>query len=105
MKKCLQPAYAIAILFLLICISALPVNAQAEIITVCPAGCNFTSIQDAINHAADGDTIQVMSGSYNEVITINRSVTLVGINSSGEIPHVGRYTICLLYTSPSPRDS
>ncbi|MEI7433704.1 MAG: NosD domain-containing protein [Methanomicrobiales archaeon] len=102
MKKCLQPAYAIAILFLLICISALPVNAQAEIITVCPAGCNFTSIQDAINHAADGDTIQVMSGSYNEVITINRSVTLVGINSSGEIPHVGRYTMPVAVTISAP---
>ncbi|MEI6293057.1 MAG: NosD domain-containing protein, partial [Methanomicrobiales archaeon] len=77
-------------------------NAQADVITVCPTGCNFSSVQDAINVAADGDTIQVMSGSYNEVIDVNRSVNLVGIKSSGEYPHIGRYTIPVAVTISSP---
>jgi PKD repeat protein len=102
MKKCLLPAYAIAILTAIICISVIPVNAQADVITVCPTGCNFSSVQDAINFAADGDTIHVMSGSYNEVIDINRSVNLVGINSSGEYPHIGRYTMPVAVSISSP---
>jgi PKD repeat protein/nitrous oxidase accessory protein NosD len=102
MKKCLLPAYAIAILTAIICISVIPVNAQADVITVCKTGCNFSSVQDAINSAVDGDTIQVMSGSYNEVIDINRSVNLVGINSSGEYPHIGQYTMPVAVTISTP---
>ncbi|MEI6841955.1 MAG: right-handed parallel beta-helix repeat-containing protein, partial [Methanomicrobiales archaeon] len=102
MKKCFQPAYALAILSVIICISVIPLNAQADVITVCPAGCNFTKIQDAINYAADGDSIQVMSGSYNEVIEINKSVNLSGIASSGEYPHIGRYTMPVAVTVSAP---
>ena len=56
-----------------------------NVIAVCPSGCNFTSVQDAINHASDGDTIEVMNGSYNEVIDINKSVNVIGIAGSGDI--------------------
>ncbi|MCX6701432.1 MAG: right-handed parallel beta-helix repeat-containing protein, partial [Methanomicrobiales archaeon] len=102
MKKCLQPAYALAILSVIICISVIPLNAQAEVITVCPTGCNFTHIQDAINFATGGDTILVMSGSYNEVIDVNKSVNLSGIASSGEYPHIGRYTMPVAVTVSAP---
>jgi parallel beta-helix repeat protein len=102
MKTFLLPAYSIAILSFIICISVIPVNAGAGIITVCPSGCDFTSIQDAINSAADGDTIQVMSGSYNEVIDITKPVNLVGIESSGTFPHVGQYTKPVAVTISAP---
>ncbi len=102
MKKCFQSAYALAILSVIICVLVFPVNAQADVITVCPAGCNFTGVQAAINSAADGDTIQVMSGSYNEVIDINKSVNLTGIASSGEYPHIGRYTMPVAVTVSAP---
>jgi parallel beta-helix repeat protein len=39
---------------------------------------NYTKIQDAINHANDGDTVFVFNGTYVEYIIINRSITLIG---------------------------
>ena len=42
---------------------------------------NFTTIQDAINVALDGDAIKVSPGLYDERIVINRSVTLLGASS------------------------
>lgn len=39
---------------------------------------NFTSIQDAINNASNGDTIYVYNGTYIENIVVNKSITLVG---------------------------
>ncbi|MBN1280260.1 MAG: right-handed parallel beta-helix repeat-containing protein, partial [Candidatus Thermoplasmatota archaeon] len=41
---------------------------------------NYTSIQDAINASADGDTIQVYAGTYNECIVVNKSISLRGEN-------------------------
>jgi parallel beta-helix repeat protein len=40
----------------------------------------FFSIQTAINDAEDGSTIQVPAGIYNEHVTINKSISLVGEN-------------------------
>jgi nitrous oxidase accessory protein NosD len=39
---------------------------------------DYSSIQEAINNAISGDTIFVRSGTYNEHVTVNRSVSLVG---------------------------
>lgn len=36
------------------------------------------SIQAAINNAATGDTIQVRSGTYNESLQINKTISLIG---------------------------
>src|SRR5947209_6428228 len=38
-------------------------NAAAKL-TVCPSGCGYTTIQDAINAARDGATITVAPGTY-----------------------------------------
>ncbi len=40
----------------------------------------YDSIQGAINAAANGDTIIVSSGTYNESIIINKDITLIGEN-------------------------
>ena len=45
--------------------------------SACP-GAAFTSIQAAINAATSGDTIQVCAGTYNEDISVNKSVNIVG---------------------------
>jgi PKD repeat protein/nitrous oxidase accessory protein NosD len=58
----------------------------AATITVCPSGCNYTSIQDAINHAADGDTIEIHSGQYYEPVIVNRSLILNGIDTGTGYP-------------------
>jgi len=39
---------------------------------------DYSSIQDAINHAQEGDTILVKSGEYREVLIINKRVTILG---------------------------
>jgi len=41
-------------------------------------GSNFTTIQDAIDAAEDGDTIYVYGGVYNENIVIDKRINLVG---------------------------
>jgi len=41
---------------------------------------HYEKIQDAINNASDGDTIEVWDDTYNESIVINKSIFLIGIN-------------------------
>ena len=46
---------------------------SASVLDVCPSGCNYSSIQTAINNATDGDVVLVDDGTYNETITINKN--------------------------------
>ena len=46
---------------------------------------NYTSIQDAINDAKDGDTVFVYNGTYHENIVINKSINLIGENKETTI--------------------
>ena len=88
-------------------------------ITVCQDGsCHYTTIQAAINAAAAGDTIEVAAGTYNYdsegrpapegLIKVSKPVTIKA--AAGVRPIIdatgfnGAFKICLLYTSPSPRD-
>jgi len=45
---------------------------------------NYTKIQDAIDNSSKGDLIKVFSGNYFESITINKQLTLVGIEENDE---------------------
>jgi parallel beta-helix repeat protein len=40
----------------------------------------YASIQEAVNHANDGDTVYVKAGTYYEHVVVNRTVALVGEN-------------------------
>jgi len=46
---------------------------------------DFGSLQDAINAASPGDTIEVSSGIFYEHLIVNKSVALIGENSSTSI--------------------
>ncbi|MFC1786627.1 NosD domain-containing protein [Halobacteriota archaeon] len=39
-------------------------------------GADYTSIQDAINNASDGDSIEVWNGTYNENVDVNKRLTI-----------------------------
>jgi len=51
-----------------------PMTWEVEPHVCLPVGC----IQQAVNLASDGDTIQVKAGTYNEQVTINKSLTVNG---------------------------
>ncbi len=46
-----------------------------------------TTIQAAIDAASDGDTVSISAGSYDESLTINKSITLTGVSSATTIIH------------------
>lgn len=89
-----------AILILLLAASSQAADAAANAadnatnITVCPSGCEYSSIQDAINAANPGDTIEVHSNFYNEDVVLNKDVTLRGIDTGGGKPSIGVMHLC-----------
>ena len=46
---------------------------------------NYTTIQGAIDAANTNDVIQVASGTYRELVTVNKSITLQGVSSAATI--------------------
>lgn len=47
----------------------------------CLPGAHFSTIQAAVNASANGDTVQVCPGTYQEQVTITKGLTLAGIRS------------------------
>ncbi len=58
-----------------------PVLAEGVTITVGEDG-GYDTIQEAVNNAEDGDTIQVYSGTYYESVLITESLTIVGVGDT-----------------------
>jgi len=50
--------------------------------TVCPSGCNFTTIPAALGAASNGDTVSVHAGTYSGGFAITKSIRLVGAGAS-----------------------
>ena len=47
-------------------------------VTVCPSGCDFDTIQEAIDDAPSGGTVELSGDTFTENIEIDKSLTLVG---------------------------
>jgi parallel beta-helix repeat protein len=62
-------------------LSVLQGGVWAEVWTVCPSGCNYTSVQGGIDAASPGDILVVGSGTYTENIVVDKPLNLVGMDS------------------------
>jgi tetratricopeptide (TPR) repeat protein len=56
---------------------------QASTLTVCPSGCDYTSIQAAVYAAHPNDTIEIHSGTYNESVVLTKDIMLFDGNDTG----------------------
>jgi len=75
----LEALFLLGALFLLMLVIE---TAQARTIIVDDdGGADYQTIQDAINAAADGDTVKVYEGTYNEEVVVNKTLTLMGNGS------------------------
>ncbi|HNR59298.1 MAG TPA: NosD domain-containing protein, partial [Methanothrix sp.] len=63
-------------------------SAEAATITVGLEGCDYTSIQRAVEEADPGDTISVESGTYKENVIVDKSLVLRGKGSGDDRPVV-----------------
>jgi hypothetical protein len=59
----------------------LPHPAESGGATVCPSGCDYTTIQAAVTNVAEGSTILVAAGVYTESVLITQSLTLEGASA------------------------
>jgi hypothetical protein len=58
-------------------------SAHAEVLTVCPEGCDYSLIQLAIDVAADGDRVEVGAGFYSENLRIEgKAIQLIGVDGA-----------------------
>jgi len=73
---------ALAVLLLMLVV--FPATAAEYIVS--PSGGGFISIRAAISHAADGDTILVHSGTYQEQVLIDKRLTIRGIDTGTGAP-------------------
>ena len=60
--------------------------APPRISTVCATGCDFSSIQGAVDAVQPGETVEVQSGEYAEMIEVKKSLTLRGMDSGAGLP-------------------
>ncbi|MCK5176889.1 MAG: right-handed parallel beta-helix repeat-containing protein, partial [Candidatus Aenigmarchaeota archaeon] len=71
------------ILYLIFVIILFSPTVYAATFTVCAAGCDYTTIQSAINGVASGNTIYVHDGVYIEQIKVTKSLILEGESNTG----------------------
>src|ERR1041385_9100768 len=60
-----------------------PQSAAATTFTVCP-GTTYPTIEGAVQAAVEGDTISVCAGVYDEVVTVDKPLTLLGAQAGND---------------------
>jgi len=86
LRKVLKPAVLAPVLLVLgLGVVSSSVSVAQKTISVCPAGCDFSSIQAAIDAAEPGDTIAIGPGIYQENLTIAKSLRIIGSGREGTV--------------------
>ena len=80
MKKTSYFDRGISVLVTIIIIT-LGVSTTGATLQVCKIGCDFSSINRALNESNPEDTIKIQNGNYSENLRIDKEVTLIGTNS------------------------
>lgn len=93
----------IAAISSLAAVAALPGAAFAAELTVCPHGCEFTSIQSAVDAAHHGDVIEIEPGTYFENVQISKALTLNG--AGRDKTRVDGRFLGPVFTLNGPRDA
>jgi len=100
-KKLLSMSIVLAFVLSCSMVATTPV-AAADPITVGPEGpptYDYTSIQDAVNAASDGDTIHVYPGEYKETVEIDEpNLTLQAVDEHGDVIDATEHTADPLVT-------
>ena len=80
MRKCFIAIVVVVFLFiLLLLLFGIGHNVVGQTLVVQnDGGGNYASIQKAINAADPKDTVYVLSGTYHEIIVVNKTITLLG---------------------------
>lgn len=68
----------VLILFMIL---VLNFSVTGSTLRVCKIGCDFNSIEEAINNSSSGDRIKVQNGNYTENLRIDSDVTITGTDS------------------------
>lgn len=84
--------------FVLVALLVLKPSVQADTISVCSGGCDFASIQAAIDAADPDDVINIAPGIYQGSLTIDKDLTLDGAGAgsttlTSESPGAGKSSI------------
>ncbi|MFV9677836.1 MAG: hypothetical protein ACNYVW_09330, partial [Methanosarcinales archaeon] len=79
-------ALIFAVLF--VTLVSVGIGCASATITVCHSGCDYASIQAAVDAADSGDTIEVHSGTYYENVDVNKTLSLKGVDTGSGKPVV-----------------
>jgi parallel beta-helix repeat protein len=79
----MQVRTLLLLIFMLLCIASPGAGAT---FTVGPGDADFSSIQDAVDVASDGDTITVLSGTYQGGVVIDKRLVLNGMDTGAGQP-------------------
>ena len=72
----------VALTLMFSCAGLAPSITHAATLAVCPSDCTYSSIQAAISAAASGDMITIGAGTYSELLTIDKNLTLQGAGAA-----------------------
>ncbi len=79
-------ALIFAVLF--VTLVSVGIGCASATITVCHSGCDYASIQAAVDAADSGDIIEVHSGTYYEHVDVNKALILKGVDTGSGKPVV-----------------